>query len=164
MRFLRLFSYTLMLGFVLSTTSCMDFEMVKFMGVEGLEMPKLDNREIWLNLRVKVDNPNKFGIKIKPSDMDVFVKDQKVGRVRLDNKVKFKKKREGVYETKLKIHLEDGAFFSLMKLAQEAEFPVRFVGNIKGSVYGISRKIPVDQTRVMKGSDLKMDQLFKRKS
>lgn len=164
MRKFRFISFLFLMVLGLNLSSCMDFEMIKFLGVDGFEMPKMDNREIWLNLKLKIDNPNKFGIKIKPSDIAVFVKDQKMGVVHLDKKIKFKKKREGIYETKLKINLEDGAFFSMMKLAQEAEFPVRFVGKLKGSVYGITKKIDFDQTKTMSGSDLKMDQFFKKKS
>jgi LEA14-like dessication related protein len=136
--------------------------MIKFNGIEDFKMPKMDDKEIHLNLGLKIENPNKFNLKLKPSSIDVFVEDKLMGVVKLDNKVKFKKRSEGVYDTKLRIKLEPGALFSLMKYTTKKEVPIRFKGIIKGAAFGITKRVKIDQAQVIDGSKLKMDNLFKK--
>lgn len=117
-------------------------------------MPKMDNKEILLDLAFKVNNPNKFKIKIKPCNLDLFVSDSKLGTVFLDEKVVFKKKTEGVYKTNLRLKLADGVFFELMKMLGKKEIPLRFKGKVKGSVYGITKKMEIDRIQMISGDQL----------
>ena len=61
-----------------------------------------------------------------------------------------------VYSTQLVCKLEDGVFFSLMKFATMKELSVRFKGRVKGTVYGISKKVDIDETKTLDGSKLKL--------
>lgn len=140
--------------------SC-EFEEIQFKGVEDFKMPKIDDKEILLNLAFKVNNPNKFKIKVKPSNVDLFVSDSKLGTVFLDEKVVFKKKVEGVYQTSLRLKLADGVFFELMKLMGKKEIPLRIKGKVKGSVYGITKKMDIDRIQMISGDQLNF---FKKKS
>jgi LEA14-like dessication related protein len=158
----RISSLIGLLSLLLILNSCMDFQMVKFNGIQDFKMPKMDEKEILLNLGLKIDNPNKFNLKIKPSQVKVFVEEKFMGTVRLDNKIKFIKRSEGIYDTKIRIKLEKGAFFSLMKYTLKKEIPVRFEGVVKGSVYGITKRVKVNQTQVLDGSKFKMDSFFKK--
>lgn len=139
---------------IFSLQGCFEFEDVDFKGIESVKMPKMDDKQILVDLSFKLENPNKFNIKLKPSDIDVFISDKKFGTVHLDKKIVFKKKRENVYSTQLRVQLEDGAFFSLFKLILKDEIPLRFKGKIKGSVFGISKKIDIDQVKNISGKDL----------
>lgn len=139
---------------IFSLQGCFEFEDVDFKGIESVKLPKMDDKEILVDLSFKLENPNNFNIKLKPSQIDVFVADKKMGTVHLDKKIVFKKKKENVYSTQIKVKLEDGAFFSLFKLVTKDEIPVRFKGKIKGSVFGISKKIDIDQVKNVSGKDL----------
>jgi LEA14-like dessication related protein len=151
MRFLN----WIFIGFlVFSLTGCFEFENLEFHGIEKVQMPKMDDHEILIDLSIKVENPNKFNIKLKPSQVAVFLNEKKLGTIHIDEKLKFLKKVENVYSTQLKIKLEDGAFFSLLKMATKDEIPLRFKGKIKGSVFGISKKIEVDQVKKFSPKDL----------
>lgn len=140
------------IAFTLS--GCLEFENLEFHGIDKVQMPKMDDHEILIDLSLKVENPNKFNIKLKPSQIDVFLSEKKLGTIHLDEKLKFIKKVEQVYSTQLKIKLEDGAFFSLLKMATKDEIPLHFKGKIKGSVFGISKKIEVDQVKKFSAKDL----------
>lgn len=152
------FVYLICMVFLLA--SC-EFEEIQFKGVEDFKMPKIDDKEILLNLAFKVNNPNKFKIKVKPSNVDLFVSDSKLGTVFLDEKVVFKKKVEGVYQTSLRLKLADGVFFELMKLMGKKEIPLRIKGKVKGSVYGITKKMDIDRIQMISGDQLNF---FKKKS
>lgn len=147
MRFLYLVLFVFMLA------SC-EFEQIQFKGIEDFKMPKIDDKEILLDLAFKVNNPNKFKIKVKPSNVDLFISDSKLGTVYLDDKVVFKKKAEGVYKTSLRLKLADGIFFELMKLMGKKEIPLRIKGKVKGSVYGISKKMDIDRIQTISGDQL----------
>lgn len=152
------FVYFILVVFLLA--SC-EFEQIQFKGIEDFKMPKMDDKEILLDLAFKVNNPNKFKIKVKPCNVDLFVSESKLGTVFLDEKVVFKKKAEGVYKTSLRLKLADGVFFELMKLMGKKEIPLRIKGKVKGSVYGISKKMDIDRIQMISGDQLNF---FKKKS
>lgn len=133
---------------IFSLQGCFEFENVNFKGIESVKMPKMDDKEILVDLSFKLENPNNFNIKLKPSQIEVFVSDKKIGTIHLDKKIVFKKKKENIYSTQIKVKLEDGAFFSLFKLALKDEIPVRFKGKIKGSVFGISKKLTSTKSKI----------------
>lgn len=133
--------------------SCFEFEEIQFKGIESVKMPKMDNKEILVDLTLKIENPNNYKIKVKPSSLNVLVADKMIGTIFLDEKVVLKKKSEHAYSTQLRLKLEDGAFFSLVKYVMMEEVKVQFKGKVKGSVYGITKKIDVDQVKMVNGKD-----------
>ena len=137
-------------------SSCLEFDDVKFKGIESVKFPKIDQSEILIDLSLKLDNPNNYKIKIKPSTLDVYIGGVLMGQVSIDKKFVIKRKQEGVYSTQLVCKLEDGVFFSLMKFATMKELSVRFKGRVKGTVYGISKKVDIDETKTLDGSKLKL--------
>lgn len=138
--------------FILS--SCLEFDDVKFKGIESVKFPKVDQKEILIDLSLKLDNPNNYKIKIKPSTLDVYIGGVLMGQVHLDKKFVIKRNREGSYSTQLAVKLEDGMLFSLMKFATMTEVSIRFKGRVKGSVYGINKKVDIDETKKINGNIL----------
>ena len=136
--------------FILS--SCLEFDDVKFKGIESVKFPKIDQKELLIDLSLVLDNPNNYKIKIKPSVLDVYIGGKLMGQVRLDEKFVIKKKQENTYSTQLVCKLEDGVLFSLMKIATMSEVSIRFKGRVKGSVYGINKKVDIDETKNMNGN------------
>jgi LEA14-like dessication related protein len=133
-------------------SSCLEFDDVKFKGIESVKFPKIDQKEILIDLNLKLDNPNNYKIKIKPSVLDVYIGGKLMGKVKIDEKFVIKRKQENSYSTQLICTLEDGVLFSLMKFATMTEISVRFKGRVKGTVYGISKKIDIDETKKMNGN------------
>lgn len=135
-------------------SACLEFDDVKFKGIESVKFPKMDQNEILIDLSLKLDNPNNYKIKIKPSTLDVYIGGKLMGQVSIDEKFVIKKKQEGVYSTQLICKLEDGVFFSLMKFATMKELSIRLKGRVKGSVYGFNKKVDIDETKSIDGSKL----------
>lgn len=137
-------------------TSCLDFEEVRFLGVDNVKLPKYQEKEMVFDLSLKIDNPNNYKIKIKPSSLDVSVGGTRIGVVHLDDKVVLLKKQEGIYATRLKLKLDDGVMKTLLKLTLAKDISIRFQGKIKGSVMGFSRKVEIDETKTLDPAILKL--------
>ena len=133
-------------------SACLEFDDVKFKGIESVKFPKIDQKELLIDLSLRLDNPNNYKIKIKPSVLDVYIGGILMGQVKLDEKFVIKKKQENTYSTQLVCKLEDGVLFSLMKFATMNEISVRFKGRVKGSVYGINKKVDIDETKKLNGN------------
>jgi LEA14-like dessication related protein len=140
--------------------SC-EFEEPSFSGMESYKIEKFENNELLVNLVFKLKNENGFNIKVKPSKLNLFVEDTQMATIFMDKKVKFKKKREGTYESKIRIKLVDGAMFSMLKFAGKKELKLRFEGKVKGGVFIFSKKIQVDETKTVSTDKFNMQQLFK---
>ena len=145
---------------ILGLVSC-EFKDVDFRGVESFKVDKFENNEIFMNVSFKLLNENGFKIKVKPSKLNLFIEDTEMGELFLDKKVVFKKKSEGVYETKLRVKLANGAMISAMKFMNKKELNIRLKGKVKGSVFGLSKKIPVDETKTVSSKDLNLRGLMK---
>ena len=142
----RFFKVFLLLGMMVSLQGCFDYEEVDFKGVQNVSVLERTDDVVKLQLDVKVDNPNKFNIKVKKSTMNIYINEKFVGKTTLDEKVVIKKKTEDVYGVVLNADPKDllkaamGSLGGLLK----GNVTVRLKGDVKGSVYGISKKVPID--------------------
>ena len=135
--------------------SCTFYEP-EFRGGESLNIEKIDGKDIHLRAGGKVYNQNGYAIKVKPSTLDVYVNDEYIGKVHLDEKVKMKAKQETLLEAPLTATLADGAMFRLMRLANSSNVTVRMSGKVKAQVWFISKKVDVNESRSLNGLDLKL--------
>jgi LEA14-like dessication related protein len=135
--------------------SCTFYEP-EFRGGESLNIEEIDGKDIHLRAGGKVYNPNGYAIKVKPSTLDIYVNDEYIGKVHLDEKVKMKAKQETLLEAPLTATLADGAMFRLMRLAGAENVTVRMSGKVKAAVWFISKKVDVNESRTMDGINLKL--------
>jgi LEA14-like dessication related protein len=111
-------------------------------------------------LGVKIENPNFVSIKVKPSVVDVFVNDELIGKAYLEENLKLIRKKEDTYFAKVRIDLEDGALFKFVKYAMKLKVQLRVKGVVKGSVFGIPKKVDIDQVKEIDGSTFKIGNLL----
>lgn len=149
-----------LIAFLLVLSSC-EFKDVEFLGIENVKMDEMQDRKLLLDVAFRLKNDNGFKIKVKPSDLKIFVEDKEMGIVHLDKKVVFKKKSENVYSTKLRIDLVEGYLLKVLSMANKKEFKIRFEGKVKGGIYFLSKKFAVNETRTFSREQLKLDQLMR---
>lgn len=137
-------------------SSCASFKEPEFRGSEGIKLEKMEGKKIAFTAGIKVFNPNWFGIKIKPSNLDVFLEDQYMGKVYLEKKVKMKAKRESSLSMQLRAELEDGAMITLLKYSNKENVSVHLKGKVKGGIWFFSKKFEIDETKKISGKDLKL--------
>ena len=141
-------------AFVLA--SCTFYEP-EFRGGESFKMGKIDGRDIQLTAGAKIYNGNGYAIKVKPSTLDVYIEDEYIGKVHLDKKIKMKANQETLIDAPMTATLAEGAMFRAMKLINKPNLTVRLSGKVKASVWFISKKIDVNETRTMDGLNLNLN-------
>jgi LEA14-like dessication related protein len=140
----------------LTLTSCANFKEPEFISSDGFKLEKMDGKVISFSAGAKVHNPNWFGIKIKPSHVEVYVEEQLMGNVYLEKKVKMKAKRDSDLKFQLRAELEDGAMITAMRYSNKDNVSVRIKGKVKGGVFIFSKKMEIDETRTVSGKNLRM--------
>jgi LEA14-like dessication related protein len=132
--------------------SCFEYDDVVYQGFENVKMTKPNEGQMTLSFDIKLDNPNKYKIKIKPSDVTVFVGGKELGQIHLNETLVIDKRSEKSYPLTLDLKLKDlfktglGGLFEMMT---KQTVSLRVKGFVKGSVYGITQKRYVDQTKEM---------------
>lgn len=144
------------LVFVLTSCGCLDFNAPELRGGENFSIQKIDGSEIKMNAKANIYNDNCFNVKIKPSDLELFVEGESIGTVRLDKKVKLKKRKENAIDANLTATLDDGALMKMMQYVGKSEVEVRLKGKAKGGVFIFSKKIDIDETKKISTSGIGM--------
>ena len=139
---------------VLLVTSCA-VTAPEMRGGESFNVEKIDGNTIKLNAGAKIFNGNWFGIKIKPSNLELYLDNDFIGTVRLDKKVKLKRKSETTIDAPLTATLEDGAMGKAMRSALSGALNVRMKGKVKAGVFIFSKKIDFDETKKIDASKLR---------
>ncbi len=75
---IRLFSFFI-ITFVL--TGCFEYDDVVYQGIENIKIGKVNEGKTPISFNIKLDNPNNYKIKIKPSDLTVFVGGKELGEI-----------------------------------------------------------------------------------
>jgi LEA14-like dessication related protein len=145
---------------LLTFSSCVEIQDVEFKGMDGVKVERMENKKLALKLGVKIENPNFFSIKVKPSVVDVFVNEELIGKAYLDESIKLIRKKEDTYFANVRIDLEDGALFKFVKYAMKLKVQLRVKGIVKGSALGIPKKVEINQLKEIDGSTFKIDNLL----
>lgn len=139
---------------VLTSCGCLDFNAPELRGGEDFSVNRIDGNKIDMNVKANIYNDNCFKVKIKPSDLELFVEGESVGTVRLNKKVKLKKRKETPIDANLTATLNEGALIKMMGYARAGEVEVRLKGKAKGGVLIFSKKIEIDETKKISTSGI----------
>jgi LEA14-like dessication related protein len=127
--------------------ACAPFKEPVFKKFDGFEMGKIDGQNVNFQLKSTVYNPNWYALKIKPSMLEVTVDDKKFGNLYLDKKLKIKAKKETQLVAPLHAELENGAMMRMMGMMLRDSVRVKLQGDVKGGVFFIYKKFPVELNR-----------------
>jgi LEA14-like dessication related protein len=143
------------ISLLLFLTSCSLVQVVKIKGVSDVS-PRLENKDIYLEAKLQVENANFFAIKVKQSNLKISIDDKELGALLLEEKILFKRKSDTIYPIKLKVKLADGAMFLMLRNAFKKEITLKIKGTVKGSALGIPKTIQVDEVKTIDASLLKL--------
>jgi LEA14-like dessication related protein len=129
-------------------SSCTFYEP-EFRGAEKFDVEKIDGKTVKFTAGATVYNENWFGVKVKPSYLDLYIDGKLMGKIHLDKKVKMKRKSETTLVAPFTAMLEGNALVEAMKLATKGDVKVRMKGKIKAGVFIFSKKVDFDETRTM---------------
>ncbi|TND08195.1 MAG: hypothetical protein FD123_2450 [Bacteroidetes bacterium] len=135
----------LCIGLLLMAASC-SIKPVTVTGVQDVKIEKLDMGGITFSTGLKINNPNKIGFGIYGSKLNVKMNGVPLGEIKLDKKVKVRRKSEDVHTVKLSSTFQDmlGSAPSLMQMAQKKNGNVEITGYIKVGAFLFRKKFPVN--------------------
>jgi LEA14-like dessication related protein len=133
-------------------SSCLQYDNLVYKGYENVNLTNTKEGQMTLKFNLKLDNPNKFKIKIKPSNVSVFLAGKELGQVHLTETLTIAKRSEKTYPISLNLNLKDlfkSGLGSAFEMMSKQTVSLRIKGFVKGSVYGITQKRYIDQTQEM---------------
>ncbi len=135
----------IVLIFLLSLVSCRPFEDISLKSVDGFYLKKLTKDGIDSELKLNIQNPNKVGFTIYPSEFDIVFSGVKLGKAKLDKKVKIKGNSEKTYAFNLQSNLSDLNLLDIAKILNiENLGKIEVKGDLKVGKMLIRKEDPVN--------------------
>lgn len=152
---MRFLSVLLLLGVSLMFARCEVYEDLDVEEVEGVQIGKIANGVLDLKITASIVNPNPYGIKLKETDLEVYLDDNFMGTAHLNDPVKLLRKQTKSYTFDVQVAIEKGAMAKMLVLSLKQELSLKVKGNIKASVMGINKTLAVSKTKNIGSSILR---------
>ncbi|HNS42495.1 MAG TPA: hypothetical protein PKN22_07025, partial [Taishania sp.] len=103
---------------------------------------------------------NKKKIKVKPSLFDLYINENQVGTVQLDQTIEIQPNGVFPIHVPITLNLQQGAIPVIIAGALKQTAKIRVVGKLKGSMYGITKSKKIDETKEISLKNLGDNKLF----
>lgn len=136
---------------LLATFNSMAFEDLIFKGMENFTVNRKDGK-VHIGFDYVIENPNGISVIIKPSSFFLKIANQDCGWVRIDEKIKIKKKTEGKYPFQLvgdAGNFVKSTFSSIWNLITGKGIDFNMEGKINAGVFFFKKKWKMDYTYKM---------------
>lgn len=148
---LNLFLFLCLTSFANNKPDAVEFTEPEVMGMDDFSVEK-KNGKMYIGFDIVIKNPNKLAIVIKPSSLLLHIADQKVGWVRVEEKIRIKRKSELSYPFMLVGNSGDfvkSAFSSIWDLILGNGVDFNMKGTVKAGVFCFKKKWKLDITYKM---------------
>lgn len=124
-------------------TSCITVKPVEVTKVESVKLVDKTLSNAKVEVTLKINNPNKFKIKVKEYDLEGLINGKSIGKLNIDKKLVIAKKSEKDYTITVGADLSKatGVLAGLM-IAKAGVINLK--GDLKVKVFIIKKKIPID--------------------
>jgi len=136
-----------MTGIILA--SCGNFSEISVGEVRDLKIKGIEDNALLVSISLPVENPTLHKITITDLDSKVYVNNQYLGIILMDDKLILPSRSQELYHVDLKIRLANlfGAALSMMNLRRGQRIIFRLEGELKARSALVKRKIPIKETR-----------------
>ena len=131
-------------------TGCIDYDGVVYQGFENVNLGKSNQGMTNISFNIKLDNPNAYNIKIKSSDLTIYLGGKELGDVHLTDRLVIQKQTAKSYPVEVSAKLKDIAkagIVGLVELATKKTISIRYKGFVRASVFGITQKRYIDESK-----------------
>jgi len=136
----------LLLGMIILGTSCA-YKNVELVEVGTLHVDEFSSDNVQVTASLVLKNPNDFEIKIKDSDLDLYVNDYKVARANIKKRIKIPENTVMTHDLVFDASLEDvggGVLRSLVSVISRGVVKIGIKGSVIATAYKMTEKVPVD--------------------
>ncbi len=125
--------------------SCREMKEIKVTSVEGFYVNKLTVENIDAEIKVKIDNPNKMGFSVYPSEFDVIFSGIRLGKAKLSKRVHLNAGSERMYSFKLNSKLSELNPLDILRLINLDNLgKIEVNGDLKVGKFYFKKKFPVN--------------------
>lgn len=133
------------------------YKDVEVLEIQNLEILNMSDDVVEIMLEVEVENPNSFKVKLIDADIDVFLNEKDMGKLKLGDTVILPKKSKSVQKLKIladaekiqKNILSNALSFLFAKSAD-----LKAQGTVKGKALGIGKKVDINFERKIDMDDI----------
>lgn len=136
-----------LLVLILSLSSCFKYEDVQILEVTNIRVLDLTTKKIEIGIDMHIVNPNKYKISITDSDLELFIKNKKIGTAKIKDIIELPKKSDQVQHIAIVTDTKDivsGAIPVLLSLMFDESIELQVKGEIRAKAKAISKNFPVD--------------------
>ena len=131
---------------VCTLVSCKSLdEPIEMMSFDGTEMEQFTGQLIKCKAGFHVQNNLWVPVKMKPGSFELFIDQQKVGNLYIDEPVKLKAHRESVLNVPLRVIPEPGFMTTAYKATKKATAQVKISGYPSVGVFFLYKTLPVSK-------------------
>jgi LEA14-like dessication related protein len=131
---------------VCTLVSCKSLdEPLEMMSFDGTEMEQFTGQLIKCKAGFHVQNNLWVPVKMKPGSFELFIDQQKVGNLYIDEPVKLKAHRESVIKVPLRVIPEPGFMTTAYKATKKATAQVKISGYPSVGVFFLYKTLPVSK-------------------
>lgn len=139
----------LILWSVLLTTflvSC-TYEEVAIHDIKGFKINKMEDRQIFFQFDIKLENPNNYALKIKNSDLSINLNNKNLGKLFLDETLSVPAKNTDYILVKSSVKTE-GSAQDILSIMMGSLFTgaldVHIKGEVTGGTFLYPKKVQID--------------------
>jgi LEA14-like dessication related protein len=134
-------------------SSCFSYKEVELGDVQNVKLNQGKNGSADILVSLEITNPNGYKIKVKKIETDVFVNGQKIGKLSLNKKVCLPRKSKQVQEFSVNTQLSN-LMAAVPSLLFGGDIKLQLKGYIRGKVWFLSKKFPIDEEKKINPKDL----------
>tara|TARA_R110001592_G_scaffold32788_5_gene114510 strand:- start:6014 stop:6472 length:459 start_codon:yes stop_codon:yes gene_type:complete len=141
------FSFLLLLLLSFSLYSCVEYKDVEVIDVSDIRVKSLTTSVVEVEFKMQINNPNNYKISVVDSDLELFIKDKKIGSAKIQDKIVLPKKSNKKHTIVVETGLSDmltGAIPILMGLMFDSNIELQVKGEIRARAKSLSKSFPVD--------------------
>ena len=131
------------------STGCSFKDPITFTRIEGVKLAGINSTYLNVKAEAVFNNPNTVRGKLKRVELMVLIKQDTVAKLSQAESLKIQKDSEFRVPLNIKLAMKDlqkGLLSNAISMLTRKKLNLRFVGEIKVSTSGFSRRVPVDYT------------------
>lgn len=141
-----MFKQLLFISLALLLFSCASLEEpIELVSYDGSEIKQFNGQIVQFSASFHVQNKLFVPVKMKPGSFEIFVEQQKIGNLYLDQPIKLKARKETALKVPLRLIPEPGFMTTLYKSAKKPEVQAKISGYPKVGVFFIYKTLPVSK-------------------
>lgn len=136
-------NYWLLVLLTYAMMSCVSPKALEYRTIQNLSVEKLGFNQTTLNMNLEYYNPNSFGLKLRSSDLDIYIGEQLLGHSRTDTLVTIPGKKTFLLPIAFHVDMQNLLRNTFHALSGK-EVVVRLKGKVQAGKGGVFFTIPVN--------------------